>query len=191
MASFLDRKKVLVLGAMGRSGKAITELLTDCGAVVAITDTNTDGNPPVPVEKDFRPAQGLDLLDPVAVLIGLNGVILLAYIIAIPANEIVIPTILMVTVLVTGITGVGEQGAGVMFETDGQPLRAILTAGGWTTLTGVSLMLFSLCHNPCSTTIYTIYKETRSVRWTVLASLMPIGVGIVLCGGLTLVWRLF
>ena len=63
MASFLDRKKVLVLGAMGRSGKAITELLTDCGAVVAITDTNTDGNPPVPVEKDFRPAQGLDLLD--------------------------------------------------------------------------------------------------------------------------------
>ncbi|MCP5487928.1 MAG: ferrous iron transporter B [Verrucomicrobia bacterium] len=133
----------------------------------------------------------VDVLDPVAVLIGLNGVILLAYIIAIPANEIVIPTILMVTVLVTGITGVGEQGAGVMFETDGQPLRAILTAGGWTTLTGVSLMLFSLCHNPCSTTIYTIYKETRSVRWTVLASLMPIGVGIVLCGGLTLVWRLF
>lgn len=133
----------------------------------------------------------VDGLDPFAVLLGLNGVILLAYVIAIPANEIVIPTILMLTVLVTGLTGVGEQGAGVMFETEGRPLQAILEAGGWTTLTGVNLMLFSLCHNPCSTTIYTIYRETRSKRWTTVATLMPLAIGIVLCAAVAAVWRMF
>ena len=100
-----------------------------------------------------------------ALLIGLNGVILLAYVVAIPANEIVIPTILMLTVLVTGIQGVGS-GAGVMFELDSQVATArLLEAGGWTLLMAINLMLFSLIHNPCSTTIYTIWKETRSAKW--------------------------
>ena len=130
-------------------------------------------------------------LDPVAWLLGLTGVILVAYIVAIPANEIVIPTILMLTVHMTGLSGVGEQGSGVMFETEeAGTLAAILTAGGWTTLTAVCLMIFSLCHNPCSTTIYTIYKETKSVRWTALATFMPIIIGVVLCGGIAMVWRL-
>jgi ferrous iron transport protein B len=131
-------------------------------------------------------------LDPVAWLLGLTGVILVAYIVAIPANEIVIPTILMLTVHMTGLTGVGEQGTGVMFETDESSiLRQILLAGGWTTLTAVCLMLFSLCHNPCSTTIYTIYKETKSAKWTTVATFMPIVIGLVLCAGVALVWRLF
>jgi ferrous iron transport protein B len=129
-------------------------------------------------------------LDPIGLLIGLNGVILVAYIVAIPANEIVIPTILMLTVLVTGITGVGEQGAGVMFETSDGALRQLLAAGGWTTLTAVCLLLFSLCHNPCSTTIYTIYKETRSVKWTTVASVLPVIYGIVICGAVASVWRM-
>ena len=106
----------------------------------------------------------IDFSDPFALFIGLNGVILLAYIIAIPANEIVIPTILMLTVMSAGLTGIGG-GSGVMFELDSANMtRDILVAGGWTTLTAVNLMLFSLLHNPCSTTIYTIYKETRSVK---------------------------
>ena len=100
-----------------------------------------------------------------AAWIGLNGVILLAYIVAIPANEIVIPTVLMLTVATAGITGVGE-GAGVMFEGTETTTADVLQAGGWTLLTGVNLMLFSLLHNPCSTTIYTIYHETGSVKWT-------------------------
>ena len=129
-------------------------------------------------------------LDPVAWLLGLNGIILLAYIVAIPANEIVIPTILMLTVMTTGVSGVGEQGAGVMFETEGQPLVEILTAGKWTVLTAVCLMLFSLCHNPCSTTLFTIWKETRSARWTVLAALLPLAIGVVLCGAFALIWRI-
>ncbi len=128
-------------------------------------------------------------LDPVGALIGLNGVILLAYVLAIPANEIVIPTILMLTAMTTGVTGVGERGAGVMFEAEGNALLTLFHAGGWTTLTGVCLMLFSLCHNPCSTTIYTIWKETKSVKWTVLATLLPVAFGVVICGLVTFVWR--
>jgi ferrous iron transport protein B len=129
-------------------------------------------------------------LDPVGWLIGLNGVILVAYIVAIPANEIVIPTILMLTVMVTGISGVGEQGAGVMFDvSSNSSLAMLLQGGGWTTLTAVSLMLFSLCHNPCSTTIYTIWKETKSPKWTAVATFLPIIFGIVICGIVTLAWR--
>ncbi len=123
-------------------------------------------------------------------LIGLNGVILLAYIVAIPANEIVIPTILMLTVLVTGTSG--GAGAGVMFEADSALATGeILKAGGWTLLTAINLMLFSLLHNPCSTTIYTIYKETKSVKWTTVATVLPIIMGLVITFLVAQIWRLF
>lgn len=129
-------------------------------------------------------------LDPVGLLIGLNGIILLAYVVAIPANEIVIPTVLMLTVMTTGVAGVGE-GAGVMFELESNTgTAALLQAGGWTLLTAVSLMLFSLVHNPCSTTIYTIWTETRSLRWTVISAVLPVVMGLVMCFLLTQVWRL-
>jgi ferrous iron transport protein B len=130
------------------------------------------------------------LADPVGVFLGLNGVILLAYIIAIPANEIVIPTVLMLTVMATGAHGVGP-GAGVMFELDSDDaVRQLLTAGGWTTLTAVNLMLFSLLHNPCSTTLYTIYKETGSAKWTTVSALLPLAIGFLICALVALVWRL-
>lgn len=130
----------------------------------------------------------IDFTNPFGLLLGLNGVIILAYIIAIPANEIVIPTILMLTVLVTGINGVGE-GSGVMFELDSiRDTANILQVGGWTTLTGVSLMLFSLLHNPCSTTIYTIYKETKSVKWAFVSTLIPLIMGIVVCFFVAQLW---
>jgi ferrous iron transport protein B len=131
----------------------------------------------------------VDGLNPLGVLMGLNGVILLAYLIAIPANEIVIPSILMLTVLLTG-QGHGWAEAGVMFETGDESVKQILTAGGWTALTGICLMLFSLCHNPCSTTIYTIYKETQSVRWTTLATVLPTVIGFGICVLVALSWRL-
>jgi ferrous iron transport protein B len=66
----------------------------------------------------------------------------------------------------------------------------VLRAGGWTVLTAVNLMLFSLLHNPCSTTLYTIYKETGSARWTTLAALLPLGMGVALTFGVATVWRL-
>jgi ferrous iron transport protein B len=134
-------------------------------------------------------AHFIQFADPVGIYLGLNGVILLAYLIAIPANEIVIPTVLMLTVMVTGQAEVGA-GTGVMFELDSnEAVRQLLVAGGWTTLTGVNLMLFSLLHNPCSTTIYTIYKETGSAKWTAVAALLPLALGIAVCATLTAAWR--
>ncbi|MEJ2304414.1 MAG: nucleoside recognition domain-containing protein [Anaerolineales bacterium] len=132
----------------------------------------------------------INFFNPVGILIGLNGVILLAYVIAIPANEIVIPTVLMLTVLVTGMSGVG-QGTGVIFDMQaGSGMLSLLNAGGWTLLTAVNLMLFSLVHNPCSTTIYTIYKETGNLKWTVVSALLPLGMGFGLTFLVAQVWRL-
>ncbi len=128
-------------------------------------------------------------VDPIAVIFGLNGVIFLAYVIAIPANEIVIPTILMLTVMSARIAGAGS-GAGVMFELDDVQTATILQHGGWTLLTGINIMLFSLLHNPCSTTIYTIYKETGSVKWTLVSTFLPIVMGLVLTFIIAFIWRI-
>ena len=117
---------------------------------------------------------------------GLNGVILLAYILAIPANEIVLPTILMLTLLTLG----NGTGAGVLLEGSPEETHAILVQGGWTMLTAVNIMLFCLLHNPCSTTIATIYKETKSVKWTAVATLLPLLLGIVVTVLVTTFWRL-
>jgi ferrous iron transport protein B len=113
-------------------------------------------------------------LNPLGLLIGLNGVILFAYIVAIPANEIVVPTILMLT-MTAGATLAGAQ-PGVMLELDDAQVYTVLTqVGGWTLLTAVNLMLFSLLHNPCSTTIMTIWNETKNRKWTAVATLLPLG----------------
>ena len=78
----------------------------------------------------------------------------------------------------------------MIFELDSpEEIKALLTAGGWTVLTGLNLMLFSLLHNPCSTTIYTIYKETRSARWAALATFLPLVIGFAVTGGVAFVWR--
>jgi ferrous iron transport protein B len=135
-------------------------------------------------------AHFIRLTNPAAMFIGLNGVILLAYIVAIPANEIVIPTVLMLTVATLGVTGVGE-GPGVMCSADTSTTADVLRHGGWTVLTGVNLMLFSLLHNPCSTTIYTIYKETGSARWAAIATLLPLGIGFTVCLIVARIWHLF
>lgn len=111
-------------------------------------------------------------LNPLGVAIGLDGVIMLAYVIAIPANEIVVPTMLMVYMGVTQMTDVPNYGA----------LRDLLIGQhGWTMLTAINLMLFSLLHNPCATTILTMWKETRSVKWTTLGALMPLGIAFLVC----------
>jgi ferrous iron transport protein B len=134
-------------------------------------------------------AHMINFMDPFGWLLGLSGLILLAYIVAIPANEIVIPTILMLTVLVAGSQG--GVGDGVMFELDSMSAtKDLLVAGGWTLLMAVNLMLFSLVHNPCSTTIYTIWKETRSARWTTVAALLPVFMGFVICFTVAQVWRI-
>ena len=108
-----------------------------------------------------------NFLNPLGFAIGLDGVILLAYVIAIPANEIVVPTMLMV-----------YMGVGMMTDAPSYAALRDLLIGqhGWTMLTAVNLMLFSLLHNPCATTIVTMWKETRSLKWTTVGALMPLAI---------------
>ncbi len=127
-------------------------------------------------------------MDPVAVFFGLNGIIFLAYIIAIPANEIVLPTILLLTVLGSSVSG--QDGATLIAADGANETAEILKAGGWTLLTAVNLMLFSLLHNPCSTTIYTIYKETNSLKWTLYATFIPIALGLFTTFLVTTLWKM-
>jgi ferrous iron transport protein B len=122
----------------------------------------------------------VNFLQPFGYALGLDGVILLAYIIAIPANEIVVPTMLM-----------AYMGVGMMTDlSDYSQIRTLLVdQHGWTLLTAVNLMLFSLLHNPCATTILTIWKETRSGKWTALGALMPLGIAFVVCFLVATIWR--
>ena len=122
----------------------------------------------------------VNLLQPLGLLLGLNGVILLDYIVAIPANEIVIPTILMLTLNVAK-SGLASTGVMLEIEDTAQVHHVLTSMGGWTLLTGMNLMLFSLLHNPCSTTILTIWQETRSLKWTTIATLLPVALGVVVC----------
>ena len=119
-------------------------------------------------------------LDPLGRAIGLDGVVMLAYVIAIPANEIVVPTMMMCYL-----------GAGMMTEVANfdDIRRLLVDQHGWTLLTAVNLMLLSLLHNPCATTILTIWKETRSGKWTALGALMPLSLAFVVCFLVATVWR--
>ena len=122
----------------------------------------------------------VNFLQPLGFAIGLDGVIMLAYIIAIPANEIVVPTMLM-----------AYMGVGMMSDmTSYDQIRTVLVdQHGWTMLTAVNLMLFSLLHNPCATTILTIWKETRSGKWTTIGALMPLVIAFLVCFAVATVWR--
>lgn len=110
-------------------------------------------------------------LDPFGRILGLDGVILLAFILGFPANEIVLPLTLM-----------GYLSMGTLVETNSlADLAAVLLANGWTQTTALCFLLFSLFHWPCSTTCLTIHKETASWRWTAVAFVLPTVFGVLLC----------
>lgn len=119
--------------------------------------------------------------DPFARLIGMDGFILMAFILGLPANEIVLPIILMSYM---------QQGHMMKYESLSQ-LAGLLTDNGWTGLTAICVMLFSLMHFPCGTTLWTIKKETLSSKWTVLSFLIPTLTGIVICFAVTMIARIF
>lgn len=135
-------------------------------------------------------AHCIQLLDTPGWVLGLNGIILLAYLLALPANEIVLPTILMLTLLVYPELGGDTDGAGVLIESSSTQTKTLIEASGWTLMTAVNLMIFCLFHHPCSTTIYTIYKETNSIRWTTISILLPLSIGIILTSLIAFTWRL-
>ena len=112
-----------------------------------------------------------DFLDPFAKLLGMDGVILLAFILGLPANEIVVPIIIMSYIASGSIIKLDDLSA----------LKQLFVDNGWTWITAVSTMLFSLMHWPCSTTCITIKKETRSLKWTAVSFLVPTVVGIAVC----------
>ncbi len=120
-------------------------------------------------------------LEPFARLIGLDGYILMAFILGLPANEIVVPIIIM-----------SYMASGSMLEFDTlRELKDLLIANGWTVLTAVNVMLFSLMHFPCGTTLWTIRKETQSAKWTFMSFLIPTAAGIIVCFIVTQLAHLF
>lgn len=120
-------------------------------------------------------------LDPFARFLGLDGVILMAFILGLPANEIVVPIIIMAYLATGSLTDFSDLSA----------LRTLLVENGWTWITAVSTMLFSLMHWPCSTTCLTIRKETQSWKWTAAAFLIPTVMGMLVCAMFANCARLF
>lgn len=119
-------------------------------------------------------------LDPLGRLLGMDGVILLAFILGFPANEIVLPIAVMIYSMGGSLTELGELST----------LGPLLAENGWTAVTALCVMLFSLCHWPCSTTLLTIKKETGSAKWTALSALLPTALGALLCMAVNALARL-
>ena len=119
-------------------------------------------------------------LDPLGRLMGMDGVLLLAFVLGFPANEIVLP------IAVMGYLAQGSLGDSLGLA----QMHALLTANGWTWTTAVSAVLFFLLHWPCSTTLWTIRRETGSAKWTLLAALLPTALGMALCAAFTALARL-
>jgi len=112
-----------------------------------------------------------EFLDPFARIFGLDGCILMAFILGFPANEIVLPIIIM-----------AYTNGGVVADFDSlYALKTLLLNNGWTVVTAICVILFSLMHWPCSTTVITVYKETKSVKWTLVSALLPTIMGLACC----------
>lgn len=118
-------------------------------------------------------------LDPVGRAMGMDGAILMGFVFGLPANEIVLPVTLMIYLATGMLTDMSDPAA----------LAAVLGGAGWTAKTAVCVVLFSLFHWPCSTTLLTIRKETGSAKWTALAALLPTVLGVALCVLVNAVWR--
>lgn len=119
-----------------------------------------------------------DALAPLGRLMGLDGVLLLAFILGFPANEIVIPVALMAYLSSSTMSDYSSL----------ESLKQILVDNGWTIKTAVCTCVFSLFHFPCSTALLTIYKETKSVKWTAFSVAVPLAIGFVLCTFINLIF---
>ena len=120
-------------------------------------------------------------LDPFAHLMGLDGVILLAFLLGFPANEIVVPIMIMAYLANGSMTDIGDLAV----------LKELFVNNGWTWVTAICTLMFSLVHFPCATTLLTIHKETQSWKWTAVSFLLPTVLGILLCMGINLLAHIF
>lgn len=154
--SLLDRTVFVLLRAMAVAAPA--------GAIIWILSNVTIGERVI-IEYI------VSALDPAAALVGLDGVMLAAFFLGFPANEIVLPIAVMIYL-----------SGGILRELpEMTELSNILTANGWTVVTAVCAVIFSMFHFPCSTTVITIYRETKSIRWTVFSIVFPLIIGVILC----------
>ena len=119
-------------------------------------------------------------LDPLGRLLGMDGVILLAFLLGFPANELVMPLIVMGYMATGTLTGIADMAS----------FRSLLLANGWTTTTALCTLLFTISHFPCSTTCLTIWKESRSAKWTLTAFALPTLLGCLLCFAVSMISRL-
>lgn len=117
-------------------------------------------------------------LDPMGTFLGLDGVLLLAFLLGLPANEIVLPIALMAYLSQSSLQGLSDPAA----------LKSVLLANGWCTRKAACTVIFTLFHWPCSTTLLTVYKETNSRRWTALAAILPTALGAILCALVAAMW---
>lgn len=117
-------------------------------------------------------------LEPMGTFLGLDGVLLLAFLLGLPANEIVLPIALMAYLSQNSLQGLADPAA----------LKSVLLANGWCTRKAVCTVIFTLFHWPCSTTLLTVYKETNSRRWTALAAILPTALGAILCSLVAAMW---
>lgn len=120
-------------------------------------------------------------LDPFAHLMGLDGVILLAFLLGFPANEIVVPIMIMAYLANGSMMDIGDLAV----------LKELFVNNGWTWVTAICTLMFSLVHFPCATTLLTIRKETQSWKWTAVSFLLPTVLGILLCMGINLLAHIF
>lgn len=169
--------KVLVHSLLDRTAFVLLRALTvaaPAGLVIwLLANITVDGSTLLNICARF--------LDPFAYYIGMDGVILLAFILGFPANEIVVPIIIMAYMAqgtLTGYTSIAQ-------------LKDLLLANNWTFITAVNVMLFSLMHWPCSTACLTIKKETKSLKWTIISVLTPTLCGLLVCFIFTSIARLF
>ena len=159
--------KVIVRSIFDRTlfvlGRAITVAIPAGLVIWCLANININGGSLLSILSN--------VLDPLGRLLGMDGVILLAFILAFPANEIVIPIIIMSYMSTGNLVDISNLST----------LRDVLVSNGWTWVTAISVMLFSLMHWPCSTTCLTVKKETSSIKWTILSIVIPTFCGVVVC----------
>lgn len=159
--------KVIVRSIFDRTlfvlGRAITVAIPAGLVIWCLANININGGSLLSILSN--------VLDPLGKLLGMDGAILLAFILAFPANEIVIPIIIMSYMSTGNLVDISNLST----------LREVLVSNGWTWVTAVSVMLFSLMHWPCSTTCLTVKKETSSIKWTILSIVIPTFCGVVIC----------
>lgn len=165
LRSLLDRT-VFVLG------RAVISAIPAGIILWLMANLHVCGTTPLAVASQF--------LDPLGRVLGLDGVILVAFILALPANEIVIPIIIMAYTQAGALTDPSS-----LYE-----LQQLLISNGWTVSTALCVIIFSLFHWPCATTVLTVKKETGSLKWTLAAILIPTALGIILCSAVNFIFKL-